>query len=245
MNEPWRNTAAVVLAGGYGTRIQSLLPGMPKPMAPVHGRPFIEWIVRFLSKQGIEDVVLSTGHLAERIHRHFEAQPVSGVNVRCFAETSPLGTAGGFLNAVQLSRKRPQAWLILNGDSLLLASLEPLVQSLTDLALSGAVLGVQMADASRYGTLVQGTAGRLVQFDEKKAGPGIINAGVYLFRAEALSAFPKRSPLSFEKDVFPELLLRGFHFRVCCADGPFLDIGTPESLPQAEGFIRSGAEYFE
>ena len=230
---------------GYGTRIQSLLPGIPKPMAPVAGRPFIEWIVRFLSKQGIQDVVISTGHLAGSIHKHFEAQPVSGVNVQCFAETSPLGTAGGFLNAVQSSGKAPLAWLVLNGDSLVLSSLEPLAQSLMDPTLSGAVLGVQMADASRYGTLVQGPASRLVQFDEKKAGPGIINAGVYLFRAEALSAMPRRSPLSFEKDVFPEMLQRGYQFRICCADGPFLDIGTPESLPQADGFIRAGADYFE
>src|SRR4051812_23943954 len=90
---------AVVLAGGFGTRIRHLLGDLPKPMAPVNGRPFVEWVVRYLAAQGIRHVILSTGYLAETVEKHFLSQPVAGVKVVCVPETTPLGTAGGFLNA--------------------------------------------------------------------------------------------------------------------------------------------------
>ena len=100
---------AVVLAGGFGRRIQHLLPDLPKPMAPVNGRPFLEWVVRYLAAQKIRRVILSTGHLAETIARHFRSQPVKNVRVSCVPETKPLGTAGGFLNAIRGAAKMPQA----------------------------------------------------------------------------------------------------------------------------------------
>ena len=235
---------AVILAGGFGTRIQHLLPKLPKPMAPVAGRPFLEWVVRYLAGQGIRRVILSTGHLAETIERHFQQQPVQGVSARCVPETRPLGTAGGFLNAVHGAGETPCAWLVLNGDSLALAPLDGMFQCLADPGVDGAILGVPMPDASRYGTIAQNAAGDLVAFEEKRPGAGTINAGVYLFRASTLRWFPARTPLSFEKEAFPELLTRGARLKVCVTRAPFLDIGTPESLPLAEAFIREHAEYF-
>jgi D-glycero-alpha-D-manno-heptose 1-phosphate guanylyltransferase len=115
-----------VLAGGFGRRIQHLLPDLPKPMAPVAGRPFLEWVVRYLAAQKIRRVILSTGHLAETVvPKHFQSQPVPGVDVWCVPETKPLGTAGGFLNAIRARRgEKPAAWLVLNGDSLAPAPLD-------------------------------------------------------------------------------------------------------------------------
>ena len=91
---------AVVLAGGFGTRIKHLLGDLPKPMASVNGKPFVEWVVRYLAAQGIRNVILSTGHLAETVEKHFASQPVKNVCVTCVPETTPLGTAGGFLNEI-------------------------------------------------------------------------------------------------------------------------------------------------
>src|SRR5688500_14525934 len=105
---------AVVLAGGFGTRIRHVLPDVPKPMAPVAGRPFVEWVVRFLGAQGVRRVVLSTGYLAEKIGAHFASGRVGPVAVSCVAETSPLGTAGGFLNAAAVGRGEAKGWLVLN-----------------------------------------------------------------------------------------------------------------------------------
>ena len=161
---------AVVLAGGFGTRIQHLLPTLPKPMAPVAGKPFVEWVVRYLAQQGIHRIVLSTGHLAETIERHFQSQPVKGVATRCVAETRPLGTAGGFCNALRHSNEKPAAWLVLNGDSLVLAELAGLFRLLSEANVAGAVLGVPMADASRYGTITLDAEGGLTSFNEKKSG---------------------------------------------------------------------------
>ncbi|HLP76285.1 MAG TPA: nucleotidyltransferase family protein [Candidatus Paceibacterota bacterium] len=235
---------AVVLAGGFGTRIRHLLQDIPKPMAPVLGKPFIEWVVRYLKQHGITRSVLSTGYLAETVEKHFSTNPVAGVSVRCVPETTPLGTAGGFLNAAFLAKERTEAWLVLNGDSLALAPLEVLLASLNDPAIHGAILGVPMNDASRYGTLVQNEFGELAGFREKRSGAGIINAGVYLFRAALIETFSSKRPLSFETDVFPMLADRKVRLKVCVTEASFLDIGTPESLPQAEEFVRERAGSF-
>jgi NDP-sugar pyrophosphorylase family protein len=228
---------AVVLAGGLGTRIQHLLAGLPKPMAPVAGKPFLEWVLRYLVRQGITRALLSTGYLANTIENHFGNQPVAGLSTRCLAETQPLGTAGGFLNARRLSGETPPAWLVLNGDSLAFAELAQAVRLMHDPAVAGVVIGCAMTDASRYGTLALRSDGTLLRFEEKRPGHGIINAGLYLFRDSLVREFPARVPLSFEQDVFPHLLQRGFPLQVCVIDAPFLDIGTPESLRQAEAFV--------
>ncbi len=225
---------AVVLAGGFGTRIQHLLGDLPKPMAPVAGRPFVEWVVRYLAAQKITKVVLSTGYRTEMVEQYFQSQPVADVEVVCVPETTPLGTAGGFLNALHGSKMHPQAWLVLNGDSLALAPLEKMIQALADPEIEGAILGVTMSDASRYGTISQNERGELASFSEKKAGAGVINAGAYLFRVSAIKFFPSKIPLSFETDVFPALNAGKVRLKVCVTEAPFLDIGTPESLPLAE-----------
>ena len=235
---------AVVLAGGFGTRIKHLLGDLPKPMAPVNGKPFVEWVVRYLAAQGIRNVVLSTGYLAETMEKHFSPQPVKNVRVTCVPETTPLGTAGGFLNAARGAEKTPAAWLVLNGDSLVIAPLENFFKSLDQPEIEGAILGVPMADASRFGTISQNARGELAGFNEKKPGAGDINAGVYLFRAATLKKFPAKSPLSFETDVFPALIGGGVRLKTIVTDAPFLDIGTPDSLPQAESFIQKNRAQF-
>ncbi len=245
MNLTLDQITAVVLVGGFGRRVEHLLPDIPKPMAPVNGRPFLEWVVHYLAAQGLRRVVLSTGHLAAVVEKHFRTQPVPGVNVSCVPETRPLGTAGGFLNAVRHTDGRPTAWLVLNGDSLAATRLDEMVQSLAQPEMAGALLGVPMPEASRYGTISQNPKGELARFNEKKPGAGVVNAGVYLFRAQTTGLFPDKTPLSFETDVFPALIVRRARLKVCVTNAPFLDIGTPESLPLAEDFIRRNRTFFK
>lgn len=235
---------AVVLAGGFGRRIAHLLPDLPKPMAPVNGRPFLEWVIRYLAAQNIRRVILSTGYRTAVVEKHFESQPVSGVQASWIPETRALGTAGGFLNARRHVDDQPAAWLVLNGDSLAAVPLDELIRTLADPEIAGALLGVPMTEAARYGTIRQNANGELAGFNEKKPGAGIINAGVYLFRDSTIELFPGQTPLSFETDVFPALIRRQVRMKVCVTDAPFLDIGTPESLPQAEDFIRRNAGCF-
>ena len=212
---------AVVLAGGFGTRIRHLLGDLPKTMAPVAGKPFVEWIVRYLAAHNIRKVILSTGHLADRVEAHFQSQPIKSARVTCVPELQPLGTAGGFLNAAGSASETPDAWLVMNGDSLALAPLDELLHSLEDPARSGGILGVRVPDASRFGTISENAAHDLTGFNEKKPGAGTINAGVYLFRAAALEKFPRKTPLSFETEVFPSLLAQNVRLKVCVTNAPF------------------------
>jgi D-glycero-alpha-D-manno-heptose 1-phosphate guanylyltransferase len=234
---------AVVLAGGQGTRIRHLLPECPKPMARVQGRPFIDWIVRFLVNQGIGNIIISTGYKGEQIEAYFQSHPLPETEIICVRELVPRGTAGGFLTAIA-SAPVPEGWLICNGDSLLLTSLDPLFTVMQTVDVSVALLGVSMPDASSYGTLEFDMQHRLQRFAEKRPGPGIVNAGVYFFRSAVCDTFPTIRPLSFETDLFPFLLASGIHLQVVQASGPFLDIGLPETLRLAEAFIGGNSNFF-
>jgi D-glycero-alpha-D-manno-heptose 1-phosphate guanylyltransferase len=236
---------AVVLAGGFGTRVAHLLSGVPKPMVPVAGRPFLEWVVRYLVRQGIPKVILSTGYLGEVVEAHFQKQPVHSVHTRCIAETTPLGTAGGFLNAARVSADAPAAWLVLNGDSLVFAHLAIVAKELSHPEVAGVVVGCSVPDASRYGTLAVGPAGELEGFTEKRRGSGVINAGIYLLRDSLVRDLRGIPPLSFERDIFPQLIKRGVSLKVVAVDAPFLDIGTPESLQQAQSFVEQNRAQFQ
>ena len=238
------DVTAVVLAGGQGTRVRHLLPGLPKPMASIAGRPFLEWAVRYLAHQGIKQVVISTGFLSEVIERHFQQNPVPGVATQCVVEGTPMGTGGGFLHAARTSGRKPSVWLVMNGDSLVFADLSEAMVPLADTNISAVIIGRSVPDASRYGTLARGTAGELLRFEEKRPGAGVINSGIYLLRDSLLEKFPAQTPLSFEKDVFPSWLAGGIRIQTVVTEAPFLDIGTPETLPQAEPFILANRRHF-
>jgi D-glycero-alpha-D-manno-heptose 1-phosphate guanylyltransferase len=125
-----------------------------------------------------------------------------------------------------------------NGDSLAIAQLAPLRMHSQKPDLAGAMLGVRVADASRFGTLVIDQNGMLEAFREKQDGKGVVNAGVYLLKKGALARFPQKQKLSMEYDVIPALLGDGANIAVEVAEGaPFLDIGTPESVARADSFI--------
>ena len=235
---------AVILAGGFGTRIRHLLDDVPKPMAPVAGRPFLEWVVRFYRAQGVRRFVLSTGYRAEVIAQHFASQPVSGIEVVCVPETAPLGTAGGFLHAVTGSGFTGSVWLVANGDSLALTPLDRFIAGLAAEPVSAAILALSVPDTSRFGTLEVSTSGRLVRFAEKRPGAGLINAGVYAFKGRTLDSFPTVRPLSFELQVFPSLLTAAAEINVQAVEAPFLDIGTPASLAEAGRFIQANLGFF-
>jgi len=232
----------VILAGGYGTRIRHLLPDLPKPLAPVEGRPFVEWVIRFFAAQGCTDFVLSTGYLAHLVDAHFTQNPIAGLSITSVPETSPQGTAGGVVQAVKSLPVR-SAWLVVNGDSLVLADPRPLLDCLRKPETNGALLGLAMDDASRFGTLEVDADNRLAAFREKQAGSGLINAGVYAFTAGTLAGLPDQRPLSLESDVFPSLA-QAKQVRVSRVDAPFLDIGTPETLYQAGLFISQNKARF-
>lgn len=236
---------AVILAGGFGTRIRHLLPETPKPLAQVAGRPFLDWILRYLKGQGLSSFVMSTGYLAGKVEQYARSAAISGVTLACVREDEPLGTAGGFVNALQGSGDKDSDALVLNGDSLMLVALQPLLGALDDPATDAAMLAVRVSDAQRYGALDVDDNAFLRGFAEKRPGAGLVNCGVYLFRRAMLGRFSDARPLSFEYDVFPALIHSGARVRVIPCEGAFLDIGTEQSLAEADAFVADNLRWFQ
>jgi NDP-sugar pyrophosphorylase family protein len=134
--------------------------------------------------------------------------------------------------------------LVLNGDSLVLGGLAEVARALADQSVAGVVVGCEVPDASRYGTLAIGSSGELQRFAEKRPGKAAINAGIYLLRHSLVHELDGKPPLSFERDVFPQLIQRGVKLKVVPMAAPFLDIGTPESLQAAESFVERNRAQF-
>lgn len=238
-NRALRGVTAVILAGGKGTRIAHLLPDVPKPMASVAGRPFLDWVLLQLARDGVGSFLLSTGHLGEVIEAHIAQVPVGGIRARCVREDVPCGTAGGFLNAVRADPEPPAGgYLVVNGDSMVLADVGLLVREALRQGWDAALFGLVVEDARRYGSLDIGANGLLRGFNEKGRASGTINVGVYWFSSSCVTRFSARIPLSFEVDVFPALIASGSRIGVVTVQAPFIDIGTPESMAEAEAFVK-------
>jgi NDP-sugar pyrophosphorylase family protein len=228
---------AVLLVGGMGTRLRAVVPSAPKPLATVGGRPFLELLVRQLRSQGVRQVVLSTGYLADQIEREFGDGKGLDVTIEYSREPCPLGTAGAVKFAQVHLRDVPD-FLVMNGDSFMEVDFAELVRFHRA---KGAVVSMavrSVPDAQRYGTVGLNEQGMVEGFSEKAgvAAPGLVNAGVYVFSQEIFESIPG-GPVSLEKDVFPSLLERGVYGLE--QQGMFIDIGTPEDYARAQGIFDS------
>ena len=221
---------AIVLAGGLGTRLKGILQGVPKPMAPIAGRPFLEKQLNQVARAGCTRVILSVGHLHEVIEKHFGVE-WRGLTVDYAVENEPLGTGGAIRAA--LAQGREENILVLNGDTFLEADY---AEMMSFHAAEGARMTMAVAhqrDVARYGGVML-DEGRVVGFEEKgRSGPGWINAGAYVVRRDL--EWPPNLPekFSFETDFLaPEIVrLRPTAYKV---DGLFIDIGVPEDLARAQ-----------
>lgn len=221
---------AIILAGGKGTRLAPVLGHVPKPLAPVGGKPFLDHLFAFLASTGVVSrVVLSIGHLGNQIEAHYGRHPPT-LPLSFSAEHTPLGTGG----AVLLARKQVKGnhFLVLNGDSIVGVDLHHMVVRHLQSGADASVALVSVSDAGRYG-YVKLDGKRIVGFHEKKSGsgPGLINAGLYIFRSSSLAPFPIIE-CSLEHDILPKLLQGTVRGEV--TPGPFIDIGLPESYDKAQ-----------
>jgi D-glycero-alpha-D-manno-heptose 1-phosphate guanylyltransferase len=224
---------AVILAGGFGTRLQTVINDLPKPMAPVKGKPFLDYQLQYLEHYGIKKVIFSLGHLAEKIQTHYK-NTFNGLQLSYVIEKTPLGTGGGIRLA--LEQCSDSFALVLNGDSFFEIDLNHYYHlhlkenSHVSLALR------KVQDARRYGTIETDNMHRIASFKEKTtvASPGIINAGVYILDKELYkkNTLPEKK-FSIEKDFFEkylgEITIKGFEF-----NGYFIDIGIPEDYAKAQ-----------
>lgn len=240
MKERLDNVTAAILAGGLGTRLRSRVADRPKVLAPVHGRPYLAYLLDQLAEAGIRRVVLLTGYRAEQIRSAFGASH-AGMNLSYSTEPSPLGTAGALRWA--LPELRSSTVLLLNGDSYCEASLPDFWEFHCRQEADFSMILTRVEDCSRYGRVRLAADGRVRGFEEKSSagGAGWINAGIYLLRRSLIETLPPGVPQSMERDLFPAWAgdKRCFGF-TCTAS--FLDIGTPESYARAEEFFAAVSE---
>ncbi|WP_295127240.1 sugar phosphate nucleotidyltransferase [uncultured Leifsonia sp.] len=216
-----------ILAGGLGTRLSGSIPaGLPKPLAPIAGRPFLDHLLDWAIGQGVDDIVLLTGHGAAAIGDHI-GDLYRGTAVSYSVEPTALGTGGALVNARTLLADE---FVLVNGDTFVDADLVALRWGLGS---SPVVMGlVEVADTGRFGR-VEVTDGVVTGFHEKGAtGPGLINAGVYALRRSVLDRLPDGAS-SFERDFLePRLAEVAPHYLRC---GPtFFDIGVPADYLAAD-----------
>ncbi|MBL7145641.1 MAG: nucleotidyltransferase family protein [Phycisphaerae bacterium] len=228
------DTTAVILAGGLGTRLRSVVSDRPKVLAKVCGRPFLAYLLDQLERAGIKKVVLCCGYMAEKVRETF-GPSYEGMEICYSVEARPLGTGG----AVRFSQPHlsSDTILVLNGDSYIDADIAKYVNWYFEKQRQAGLLLTGVEDTSRYGKVCMDEDERITAFNEKGAdsGPGLINAGVYLFAKSIIELLPTNETVSLEKELFPFIDTSDI-YGFCC-DGKFIDIGTPQSYASAESFF--------
>jgi NDP-sugar pyrophosphorylase family protein len=226
---------AIILAGGLGTRLRSVVADRPKVLAEVLGRPFLSYLLDQVEAAGVKQVVLCTGHLGEQVEEAF-GKYYGSLRLIYSQEKEQLGTAGALQHALPLFDSE---WALgLNGDSYCDANLADFWQASRSNGAAGSILLVEMPDTERYGRVNLSSERRVESFDEKGIrGPGLINAGIYLLNRQLLQSIPTGRAVSIEREMFPMWVRDGIYGHQNRAR--FLDIGTPESYSIAERFFAS------
>lgn len=220
---------AIVLAGGLGTRLRRVVSDVPKPMAPVCGRPFLEILLTALSAGGFERIIVSLGYKADMVISHFGVK-FCGMELCYEIEDTPLGTGGAVRKAIQ--QCRDDHVFVFNGDTFLDLEVAQ-VESLWCRNGRPIIVSREVADASRYGGL-DVSDGRIRGFLEKGiTGPGLINAGCYIFPRRGLNKFPAGQPFSLESDFLGRIVSET-PVDVFITHGYFIDIGVPEDYARAQ-----------
>ena len=223
---------AIVLAGGFGSRLRQVVNNVPKPMAPIAGRPFLKILLGSLARKGFSRVILSLGFMAENISNYFGSR-FSGLDLAYVVEEAPLGTGGATRHAIEVCTQNYV--FVFNGDTFLDLEIEQLKQQWQKNQ-NLIVVGRHVLDTSRYGKLVvDGT--RILSLVEKGvSSSGLISAGCYVMTTDALARFPLNKPFSIEKDyLIPEIART--NVEVFVTKGMFVDIGEPEDYAMAQTLL--------
>jgi len=228
---------AVILAGGLGTRLREAVPDLPKPMAPIRNRPFLEHQMDYWIGQGVSRFILSVGYKHELIESHF-GNAYRHYPIAYARESTPLGTGGGLL--LGLKQARDDLVLVLNGDTFFEVELQAMRErhALTQADVTVALR--RIANNDRYGEVVLDAQGFVDTFSTAaKGGEGIINGGVYLVHPTMLLGlgYAVGEKLGLEQALFPGLLKNGKRVAGWVTDARFIDIGVPEDYYRAADLL--------
>ena len=223
----------LVLCGGLGTRLRSVVSDRPKPMAMIEERPFVDFVIDHFVQHGVQRIILCTGYLGNHIAEWYAGRS-RAYELLMSREGSPLGTAGALRQAVGLIRSDP--FMVVNGDSLINVDPEDFLKFHTAKGGCASVTLVNASMRADVGFVTIAPDARITAFAERQpdASSRFHNAGVYLFERPLVEQLPEHRPYSIEVDLLPALLSRGVFGFV--SDASLYDIGTPERL---EGYRSS------
>ncbi|MBR1799485.1 MAG: nucleotidyltransferase family protein [Bacteroidales bacterium] len=224
-------TEAIVLAGGFGTRLRHVVSDVPKPMAPIGGQPFLSFLLYHLSREGYTHVVIATGYMHQTIVDFF-GNTFAGMTISYAHEQSPLGTGGAIVNALQCCMSDHVT--VLNGDTLFNINHRQFIATADALPARITIVTRYVPDAGRYGAVVDGSRQQpIIAFCEKQTnvGKGYINGGIYRMHRSLLSHWSLGTPFSFEKEVLQPLAEPIFAYP---DDAYFIDIGVPDDYARAQ-----------
>ncbi len=236
-----QETDVVILAGGMGTRLRSVLPDAPKCLAPIAGIPFLRRYLCWLQQFGLRRAILSLGYKADMVQSYVRSETWPGLEIVSSVESVPLGT-GGALRAV-LPLVNSSTVLVANGDSFTGVDLCEFLYFHKSKNARVSMLLTKHEEAKASGLVETDENDAVASFSEKPPGatkePAYINAGMYLMEREAILEIPADKPVSIERDIFPGLCGRDFF--ALKGTFPFIDIGTPETYSKSAAFFEEQA----
>lgn len=228
------NMKAIILIGGLGTRLRPLTCYLPKSLVPVLNRPLLEHVISSLSEQGIKEIILAAGFLADLIQEEMKDGSHLGVRISYSLEQRPLGTSGAVKNA---EMHLDGTFAVLNGDMLTGIDLRAMARRHKETGAKATLALTPVSDPTLYGVVEADARGMVTAFVEKpswdKVKSNMISAGVYLLEPEVLKHVPAGAPSMFENDLFPRLLALGERVLAHPSDAYWIDIGAPEKYLKA------------
>jgi NDP-sugar pyrophosphorylase family protein len=229
---------AYILCGGLGTRLRSAVSDVPKCMASVDGKPFLEYLVRWLRKYEIDDIVLCVGYQRELIEETFQDGAELAVRISYAIEEELLGTGGAVKHAVGDSG---EAFLVLNGDSFVNIDLHSMADFHVKMQGSATIALSRVDNVGDFGSVRFNQDFQITSFNEKTrvaSGSGWVNAGIYIFEPQILDWIATDQKVSLEYDVFPRLANLSVPLTAFLTEERVLDIGTPDRYQLAQAFFR-------
>jgi mannose-1-phosphate guanylyltransferase len=229
---------AVVLVGGEGTRLRPLTETIPKPLIPVMDRRFLDIVLDHLARHGVTEAILSSPYLERTFHPFIAARGDSAPAITWLTESSPLGTGGAVVNALD-HLAAADAVFALNGDILTDLDLTAMLAFHRERRASVTIALTHVDDARPFGLVPTDDDGRVSEFLEKPAEPlaGDVNAGTYVLDPAVLHGFARGEPSSIERDLFPAIIADGRPVYGFLSHGYWMDLGTPEKYLQAHADI--------
>jgi D-glycero-alpha-D-manno-heptose 1-phosphate guanylyltransferase len=230
----------IILCGGLGTRLKDIVKELPKPMVDIHGKPFLDLIVDYISSFGLCRFILCSGYKSEVIGEYYRRKN-DGLEYVLSEEDVPLGTGGATVKSKNFIKSK--VFLGLNGDSICQIDLKKFLSFHLAKKANISIALTSIDDPRDYGSIDLNEDQEITGFNEKSSvpsGSGLVNAGIYLFSHQSLDSFPLNKKISLEYDVFPAFVGNGLYGYVDPA--PLFDIGTPQRLDTLKNYFLPEGE---